>query len=140
MLSGFAPLSRGRQVATVLGLVYAILGIVGFAVSGFDGFAAPSGDTLTVFEVNPLQNLIHLALGWWLVNAGFAGDAQGRRAAWAAAAVLLVLGLAGLLVSWTRPEVNVLNTNFAVDIAHLVSAAAAALALSAGRRARSRSR
>ena len=135
MLSGFSPLSTGRQVATVLGLVYAVLGTVGFAVSGFDGFAAPRGDTLTIFEVNPLQNLIHLALGWWLVKAGFAGDAQGRRAAWAAVGVLTLLGLAGLTLFRSQPDLNVINANLAVSITQLISAGAAAASLGASMRA-----
>lgn len=111
----------------MFGLIYAILGTVGFAVSGFDGFAAPRGDTLTVFEVNPLQNLIHLSLGWWMVNAGFGGDGPGRRAGWVAAVVLALLGLAG--VTWFRaePELNFINSNAAVDVAHLVSAVAIAI-------------
>ena len=129
MLSGFTPLSRGRQVATTLGLVYTILGTVGFAVSGFDGFAATRGDTLTIFEVNPLQNLIHLALGWWLVRAGFAGESTGRRASWVAVFVLAALGLAGVLVFGGRPELNVINANQTVNIAHLLSAALAGVSL-----------
>ncbi|MEX0789853.1 MAG: DUF4383 domain-containing protein, partial [Actinomycetota bacterium] len=104
MLSGFTPLSRSRQAAVVFGLTYTILGTVGFAVSGFDGFAAPRGDTLTIFEVNPLQNLIHLTLGWWMVNAGNRGEADSRRAAWAAAVVLGFLCLAGVLVFNGRPD------------------------------------
>jgi len=114
-------------VAVVFGLIYTILGTVGFAVSGFDGFAAPRGDTLTVFEVNPLQNLIHLALGWWLVNAGFRGDRPGRQAAWVAAVVLGLLGLAGVTLFRADPELNLINSNSAVDVAHLVSAVAIAL-------------
>ena len=127
MLSGFAPLSRGRQVAVVFGLIYTILGTVGFAVSGFDGFAAPRGDTLTIFEVNPLQNLIHLALGWWMVKAGFRGDGPGRRAAWATAFVLGLLGLAGVTFFRADPGLNLINSNPAVDVAHLISAVAIAL-------------
>jgi hypothetical protein len=129
VLSGFTPLTRGRQVATTLGLVYAILGTVGFAVSGFDGFAATRGDTLTIFEVNPLQNLIHLALGWWLVRAGVAGESPGRRASWAAVAVLAALGLAGVLVFGSRPELNVINANQSVNVAHLLSAVLGAVFL-----------
>jgi hypothetical protein len=123
-------------VAVVFGLIYTILGTVGFAVSGFDGFAAPRGDTLTIFEVNPLQNLVHLALGWWMVNAGFRGEGPGLRAGWVAAVVLGLLGLAG--VTWFRaePGLNFINSNAAVDIAHLVSAGTIAgwLGLGAARR------
>lgn len=127
MLSGFAPLSRGRQAAVVIGLVYCVLGTVGFAVSGFDGFAATRGDTLTIFEVNPLQNLIHLTLGWWLVNAGHAGEARGRRAVWVAGTVLGLLGLAGMLLFGRRPELNVINSNLAVDVVHVLTAVVAGL-------------
>ena len=114
-------------MAVVFGLVYTILGTVGFAVSGFDGFAAPRGDTLTVFEVNPLQNLIHLALGWWLVAAGFQGDGPGRRSAWVAAVVLGILGVAGVTFFRAEPDLNFINSNPAVDVAHLISAVAIAL-------------
>jgi hypothetical protein len=127
VLSGFAPLSRGRQAATVLGLIYAVLGTVGFAVSGFDGFAATRGDTLTIFEVNPLQNLIHLSLGWWLVSSGQGSDERARMAAWAAAAVLGLLGLLALYLFDSRPGMNIINSNRAVDIAHVVSAAGTVL-------------
>lgn len=132
MLSGFAPLTRGRQVAVVFGLTYTILGTVGFAVSGFDGFAAPRGDTLTIFEVNPLQNLIHLSLGWWMVNAGNRGNSDGKRSARVAAGVFGLMGMAGLLVFDTRPDLNIINSNRAVDIVHLTSFAVIALWLGFG--------
>lgn len=129
MLDGLTPLTRGRQVATVLGLAYTILGIVGFAVSGFDAFAAPRGDALTIFQVNPLQNLIHLVLGWWLVSAGFAGESRGRQAAIVASVLLGAIGMLGLLVFQGHRDLNFLNTNPAVDIAHLVSAGLAGVFL-----------
>ncbi len=134
MLSGFAPLSRARQVAVVLGLVYAILGTVGFAVSGFDGFAATRGDRLVVFDVNPLQNLLHLTLGWWLVNAGEAGEVEGRRAAWVAGLLLAALGLLGILLFDSRPDLNIIYANRAVLLGHLLSALLVVVWLSVPRR------
>ena len=129
MPDGLVPMTRGRKVATVLGLVYSVVGIVGFAVSGFDAFAAPRGDILLGFTVNPLQNLIHLAIGWWLVNAAQAGESEARRAAFRAAVLILILGVAGLYVENRAPELNFLNVNTAVTVAHLVSALAAFMAL-----------
>ena len=120
-------------MAVVLGLVYAVVGTVGFAVSGLDGFAATRGDRLIIFEVNPLQNLIHLALGWWLVNAGAAGEAAGKRATMAAAAILLSLGVAGLIVFPVRPEMNVINANRSVAIGQSISALLALTALASTR-------
>jgi uncharacterized protein DUF4383 len=127
---GLVPMTLGRKVATVLGLVYSVVGIVGFAVSGFDAFAAPRGDVLLGFTVNPLQNLIHLAIGWWLVNAAQAGEAEARRAGLRAAVLILLLGLAGLYLDTRAPELNFLNANTTVNAAHLISALAAFLALS----------
>ena len=53
------------QIFSLLfGAIYALVGVVGFVVTGFDGFAAsdPSG-TLIVFGLNPLHNIVHLLLG-----------------------------------------------------------------------------
>jgi hypothetical protein len=120
-------------VATVLGLGYTVIGVVGFAVSGFDAFAAPRGDLLLFFTVNPLQNLIHLAVGWWLVNAALGGEQEAGRAAFRAALVVLALGLAGVYLAFRQPERNFINGNTAVNVAHLVSAGVTFVALSAGR-------
>jgi uncharacterized protein DUF4383 len=128
-------MTRGRKVATVLGLIYSVIGIVGFAVSGFDAFAAPRGDVLLGFTVNPLQNLIHLAIGWWLVSAAQAGEGEARKAALRAAALILILGVAGIYLDTRAPELNLLNANTTVNIAHLISALAAFLALSSERSA-----
>lgn len=127
---GLVPMTRGRKVATVLGLIYSVIGIVGFAVSGFDAFAAPRGDVLLGFTVNPLQNLIHLAIGWWLVNAAQVGESEARRASLRAAVLILLLGVAGLYLDTRAPDLNFLNVNTTVNAAHLISALAAFLALS----------
>jgi hypothetical protein len=47
----------------VFGVVFLLVGIAGFFVTGFDNFAADSKDTLLIFEVNPLHNIVHLLLG-----------------------------------------------------------------------------
>ncbi|MEX2552021.1 MAG: acyltransferase family protein [Actinomycetota bacterium] len=123
-----AVLGRAEQTATVLGLIYCILGFVGFATASFGGFAATEGDVLMGFRMNPLQALLHLAIGWSLVNAGSAGYARARMACRIAAVVLFALGLIGLTLLESNPELNVIGANRAVHILHLVSAAAAALA------------
>lgn len=48
----------------VLGAVYLLIGLAGFAVTGFDDFAAPPVDgTLIIFGVNPLHNIVHVVIG-----------------------------------------------------------------------------
>jgi hypothetical protein len=87
-----------QYFALGIGVVYLLVGIVGFAVTRSD--ASQSGDgTLVIFAVNALHNLLHLAVGAvWLVAS------QVR--AWAKTANLLlgityallaVLGFAGVL-------------------------------------------
>ena len=49
--------------ALVFGVVYLLVGIVGFAVTGFENFADNTNDKLIIFELNPFHNIVHLLLG-----------------------------------------------------------------------------
>jgi hypothetical protein len=81
--------SPAQRFALVFGVVYLLVGAVGFAVTGAHDFTGMHHHRLLVFAVNPLHNVIHLALG--LVWAGSVA-----RHGWARAANLgigVVLGL-----------------------------------------------
>lgn len=53
-----------QWLALIIGVTYTIVGLVGFALTGFSGFAAPEGELLLgVFEINPLHNVVHLVIG-----------------------------------------------------------------------------
>jgi hypothetical protein len=54
-----------RILALVTAITFVIVGIVGFIITGFnDGFAAANyGQYLLWFEINPMHNVVHLALG-----------------------------------------------------------------------------
>ena len=52
-----------QWLALALGATYTLVGLVGFAITGFDNFAEHTGDTLLGFEINPLHNIVHLAIG-----------------------------------------------------------------------------
>jgi hypothetical protein len=59
-----APLSIAQWLALATSIVFIVVGVAGFFVTGFGNFA--SHDTmkeLLIFEVNPLHNIVHLALG-----------------------------------------------------------------------------
>lgn len=64
--------TSAQNFALVFGIVYLLIGVLGFPVTGFDDFAGKTyNDELLIFPVNPLHNLVHLALGaWWVVSAG----------------------------------------------------------------------
>lgn len=68
---GTTTRSPAQIFALAFGVVYLLVGIVGFAVTGFDGFASETYDEkLIVFPLNPLHNLVHIAIGGlWLFAA-----------------------------------------------------------------------
>lgn len=64
-----APEPHGSWTDTVaagLGVVYGALGVVGFAVAGISGWSE-SAEVLGL-PVDPMANLIHLLLGWYLLH------------------------------------------------------------------------
>ena len=95
-----ATRSPAQIFALVFGVVYLLVGIVGFAVTGFDGFAAESyGEKLLIFPLNPLHNLVHIAIGGlWLYASKDHPTAKSINMVIGAAYLLVaVLGLLGVL-------------------------------------------
>ena len=82
-----------QRFALVFGVVYLAVSVAGFAVTGFSDFAGMHHAKLLVFAVNPLHNVIHLALALaWLASVA------SHRAARAANLVIgVVLGLVTVL-------------------------------------------
>lgn len=68
-----------QMFALVFGVVYLVVGIIGFAVTGFDDFAGKTfDDELIVFALNPLHNIAHLLLGAVWIGASRAHEASKR--------------------------------------------------------------
>lgn len=65
--------SHRTRFATAMGVVFGTLGVLGFVVSGFLG-----DGTLVLLPVDPLQNLIHLLLGWYLIHTARTGTCDTR--------------------------------------------------------------
>ena len=55
--------------ALVVGVVYALVGVVGFAVTGFEGVTQNGPDDLLGFDLNPFHNVVHLAIGLGFILA-----------------------------------------------------------------------
>ncbi|HEV2891180.1 MAG TPA: DUF4383 domain-containing protein [Frankiaceae bacterium] len=117
-------IDNGRRLALAIGAAYVLVGLVGFAVTGFDDFAGPTDERLLgVFGLNPLHNVVHLLIG-------FGGLALWRRVDTAKAyGAALVAGygatfLYGLAVSGRDNAANFLSINAADNGLHLVSALA----------------
>ena len=107
-----------QAVAVLVGVLFVVKGVVGFAASGLHGFAAHNADvTLFGLAVNPLHNLLHLAVGF----AGVVLSARLDRArlyGWALAVGFGVLFGYGVLVS-RLPHLDVLNLNWPANWLHL---------------------
>jgi hypothetical protein len=119
-----APSTRhpSQLLALAIGAVYTLIGILGFFITGFETFAAETDKTLLGFEINPLHNLVHLAIG-------LAGLALWRRLdtarayGWLLAAGYGLTFLYGLFAAGNS-DINFLSINGADNGLHLVSAAA----------------
>ncbi len=63
---------NARMFALVSGVVYLLVGLLGFFINGGTSLAATPADAprlLGLFPVNVLHNLVHLAFGLWGVVA-----------------------------------------------------------------------
>lgn len=107
------------MLALAIGVIYTLIGVLGFFVTGFENFAEETGDTLLGFEVNPLHNIVHLVIG-------IAGIALSRTLATARTfGWLLVIGY-GLvfiygLFAVGNPDINFLSLNVADNFLHIGS-------------------
>lgn len=91
--------SIARKGALLFGIVYVVVGLAGFAVTGFDDWLVNTNEVLIIFEVNAFHNVVHLALGA-LFLAAYAvpdeGVAQGINAGIGFFLILAaVIGFAG---------------------------------------------
>ena len=110
-----------RTLALAFAAIYLAVGIVGLLITGFDRFAAVTGERLLgIFEINPLHNLVHVLIG--VVGLWLARTLPGARTyGWLLAIAYGVVFLYGL---WAvgNPTVNILSINGPDNILHLLTA------------------
>jgi len=117
--TGAGSKTPGQLFALIFGIVYVAVGLLGFAVTGFDDFFASNfDDVLIVFPVNPAHNIVHLLIGaLWLSGSRTPAAAKSINLIIGAAYLLVfVLGLVGVL-EWLAIE-NGINAD---QLLHLVS-------------------
>lgn len=121
-----------------IGGIYVILGTVGFAWTSFSGWlVADTGSYLIWFRLNPTHNLVHLAIGAFLMWAGTEPEPVARLGVALVGVLYLGAGIAGFWLAGT-PDWNVLAFNFADNLLHLGTGASAlaVAAFSVGRTGR----
>jgi hypothetical protein len=111
--------SVNQKVALVVGVIFLLVGILGWFVTGGHGFADRDGGSLLGFQVNPLHNIVHLLVGVVLIVGARSGLSAARAANTAVGAVYLVVGIIGLFI--LDSSANILALNGADNGLHLVS-------------------
>ncbi|WP_028047973.1 DUF4383 domain-containing protein [Cellulomonas sp. URHE0023] len=112
-----------QWLALIIGVVYLLVGLVGFAITGFDDFTEHDhSQTLMGFAINPLHNIVHIVVGI-LGIALWSTVARARAYGW-----ILAVGYGGTfvygLIVADDTDGNFLNINGADNGLHLVSALA----------------
>jgi hypothetical protein len=115
-----------QQLALAFGVIYTLIGIIGFFITGFgDFFGNANGatmvhhETLLGFMINPMHNVVHILIGvaglalsrtlpgactyGWLLAVGYGAA--------------FVYGLVAIDEDW-----DFLNLNWADNVLHLVTA------------------
>jgi glucose uptake protein GlcU len=115
--------SPNRLVAAIFGVVYLLVGIIGFLVTGFEDFADNNTNEkiLGIFEVNGLHNVVHLLIGAVLLAASRT-VAAAKASNMFVGAVYLIVGIIGLFIANDTSDLNILSLNGADNVLHLASA------------------
>lgn len=112
--------SPNRLLGMVLGAVYVLVGLLGFAVTGGVEFAGAEGEPLLGFDVNPLHNIVHLLVGVLLLAGAWRGVATAKGVNMLVGAVYLIVGVLGLFI--LDSGLNILALNHPDNVLHLASA------------------
>ena len=101
--------SLAQVMLPILGLVYVVLGLVGFGVTGFDGFTQNGPDELLGGGLNPFHNIVHIGAGLFLIIMGLQRNpAAAEGAAMGAGLSLIVFFIVGVAAD---DNLTILSTN-----------------------------
>lgn len=91
--------SPAQLIGMTFGIVYLLVGAVGFAVTGVSNFATDTSTQLIIFDLNPLHNIVHLAIGAALLGASASSKISGPVNGVVGATYIAValIGLTGIL-------------------------------------------
>ena len=109
-----------QTLALAFGVIYLLVGIVGFFITGFDAFADNTQDEMLLFfMINPLHNIVHIVIG--LAGIVLSRTLAGARTyGWLLAvgyAAAFVYGLIAIGKDW-----DFLNINAADNVLHIATA------------------
>ncbi|MFN2557481.1 MAG: DUF4383 domain-containing protein [Nitriliruptorales bacterium] len=97
------------RFGNVFGAAYLAIGLIGFVLTGFDGVAGTHGETLIVFEINPLHNVVHALVGLALLTSATAGEWVARQAALVVGGGYALVGVLGFFAIGTDANILALT-------------------------------
>lgn len=100
MATGVRSQTPAQVFALAFGVVYLFIGLLGFAITGFDNFAGSVfGEKLVIFPVNPLHNIVHIVIGgiWLVASSKHATSKRANTIIGVVYALVAALGFAGVL-------------------------------------------
>lgn len=119
-----AAKTPGQLYALVIGVVYLLVGAVGFFVAS-EFTKGSADDQLIIFRLNHLHNIIHLLLGvGWIVGSRTAAAAKGINLLFGIVLLLVaVLGFTGIDLMHTL--LNITESTDPDNFLHVVTGALA---------------
>jgi hypothetical protein len=116
----FAGMRLNTLVAFLFGVVFTLVGLLGFTVSaGHDVAGHEGGVLLGLFQVNALHNVVHVAVGAVMIGSAVAGSRVAKAVNTVVGAVYLLLFAVGLVIVGDHAA-NVIALNAADNGLHLV--------------------
>lgn len=117
-------MSVAQLIALSIGIVYLGLGVAGLFVTGFGAFTRSPDNTVLIFGVSTLLNLLHLFFGGYALLA--ARSSSGARVfSWTSMLFFAALLTYGVLATLVAAPSEPLNTNPPDNLLHLVTFLAA---------------
>lgn len=137
---GLEGKTLGQAAAVVLGLAYAVGGVLGFVITGFSGvFDAGDSHTLLGFALNPFHDFVHLAIGALLLWAATRDTAATEGVLLGVGGVYIVAAISGFFYAHI-PVLAITTQGNPDNFLHLITGGTAIVAavLSAAATGRSR--
>ena len=124
--AGHRGMTWPQQLALAFGVIYTLIGIIGFFITGFGdffgnahGMTMEHDETLLGFMINPMHNVVHILIG--VVGIALSRSLAGARTyGWLLAVgygAAFVYGLIAIDKDW-----DFLNLNWADNVLHLATA------------------
>ena len=111
--------------ALVAGAVYAVVGLVGFVATEFNGFVTDGPDALLGFDLNMFHNIVHLGIGLIFLAAAALDPVYTQGIVIGGGLVYILAALLGFV---NELQILSINDEVATDnFLHLISGSAAVL-------------